>query len=313
MYRSIFAILILQFASPVYADIEFISSSTTSQVVTPAGSQRTNGIQKSPNSRGIVENFSFAEVKETPELLNAGGVASCTIELDAIDRQNMFVFMQVAATTLPEFQQGTFAETSVQYFFSNKTEIEVERRIKQGDARFFIDSIERTLTGTITRFQLEAGIHTLEIEVVPGKNQGDVTNPNFAINIFATDNGVIETPGGSNPPQNPDAGNEPEISIQTNLNNSLLTIKSIKSKVNKNNKEAQKNALSALKASLDSVGAEIKNSSLFAANKSLLSLSKAAARAFKSLKKAKTSESIKSAKSSLSRAVKKLIKEFGKI
>ena|GEM_PF-1670708 len=46
----------------------------------------------------------------------------------------------------------------------------------------------RSLTGTITRFTLPQGLHSFEIEVVPG---AAVVNPNFSVRIFATDNSLV--------------------------------------------------------------------------------------------------------------------------
>jgi len=299
----------------LYADIEFITSSNTSQVGTSAGFARENGIQQPPDSQGFIKNSSSAFVKETPQFVGGGGIASAKITVDPTDRTNMFTFMQVAASSLPQFQQATFAEASVQYFFSNPTKIEVERGIKQGDARFFIDGVEKALISSVDRFNLNQGLHTFEIEVVPGKNDGDVTNPNFSVRLFAKDDNS-QAPGGDNNPPAPNNPPVPENGIKSEIDSALTNIKIINPVVNTNNKAAHKELLNQIKASLALISTEIKNNSLSASSsgiKSLKALNKSVSAAFKSLKKAKSKDAIKSAKGALNKSINKLLKAVNKL
>lgn len=146
---------------------------------------RTSGGQETL-STGIIRNTTFAAVPKNPlGEVRGSGSGSAEIIVDPIGQPTeLFAFMRIAATALAKDNTDTFAEARVTYCFSNPIEIEVETGIRQGDNRFFIDSVQQTLTGTITRFQFGQRLHSIEIEAVP---EDPVSNPNFSIRLFATD------------------------------------------------------------------------------------------------------------------------------
>jgi hypothetical protein len=224
------ALALLVSTSKSFAAIEFIGSDTTAQVETVAGSKRTSGGQETL-SNGVIRNTTFADVAEN-SLGEGRGSGSAEISVDPVGQPtDLFAFMQVAATALPQDNSGTFAEARVTYFFSNPIEIEVETGIRQGDSRFFIDSVQKSLTGAITRFQLEQGLHSFEIEAVPGD---PVSNPNFSIRLFATDK--------DNPPPPPPV----RPTIEERLDSNGDAIRTIAVKVTAANSAAQKAVLSKL-------------------------------------------------------------------
>ena len=204
--------------------IEFIGSDTTAQVATSAGTSRQSGISETL-STGIVNNDAFAVVSQDAQG-NGSGSATATIQVDPLGQpKEMFAFMQVTASALPEFDSGTFAEAKVTYFFSNPIEIKVERGIDQGDTRFFIDNVRKPLLGSVARFTLPQGLHSFEIEVVPGTT---VVNPNISVRIFALDN------------SDDDSGPTTSPTLNDRLDEAVSIARSIKSKLTKQNRNAQR-------------------------------------------------------------------------
>jgi len=299
LFVKIFAFIVLAGSSYCFAAIEFIASDTTAQVVTIAGSSRNSGIS-SKLSTGIIENQTFAEVKQNAQG-DGGGIASAEIRVDPIGQPTeMFSFMQVTASVLPEFNSGTFSEAKVTYFFSNPIEIEVERGINQGDTRFFIDTVQRTLVGTVTRFNLPQGLHSFEIEVVPGTT---VVNPNFSVRLFATDSEVAQETPESPPPTPP---------LKDQISAAANAVKTLQAKVTKQNISAQKAALSSVKKQLSAISKAVKSaaSSLSSTKKkSIITANQGVLTALKALEKVGTKDSKKrgAARSKLLKATQKLL------
>jgi hypothetical protein len=149
----------------------------------------------------------------------------------------MEAFMQVTASTLPEFNSGTFSEAQVTYFFASPTQVSVRRGISQGDARFLIDLIRHNLTGKTTRVNVEPGLHTFKIEVVPGSV---VVNPNLSVVLSA----VGSQQPNPTPSPTPTATSAPDpitptATIKVVLSNLLADISKLSPTLNKKNKATQ--------------------------------------------------------------------------
>jgi hypothetical protein len=214
------------------AQVEFISADTTAQVVTTAGSDRESGTTEVV-AAGQRRNRAFAEVKQDSQG-NGAGLSTSEVRVSTLDEPSMMdAFMQVTASTLPEFNGATFSEAKVTYFFGSPTQVSVRRGISQGDARFFIDLAQRNLTGQITRFNVEPGLHTFEIEVVPGSV---VVNPNLSV--------VLSAISSQQPNPTPTATAAPDptpptATIKVALSNLLAHIRKLSPTLNKKNKASQ--------------------------------------------------------------------------
>jgi hypothetical protein len=218
------------------AQVEFISADTTAQVATTAGFDRKSGVTELV-APGQFRNSAFAEVKQNSQG-NGAGLATSEVRVSTLDQPTTLdAFMQVTASTLPQFNSGTFSEAHVTYFFTTPTEVSVRRGISQGDTRFFIDLVRRNLTGPTTRFNVEPGLHTFEIEVVPG---AVVVNPNLSVTLFA----ISSQQPNATPTPTPTATSTPEqltptVAIKVSVSNMLADIRKLSPTVNKKNKGTQ--------------------------------------------------------------------------
>jgi hypothetical protein len=237
------------------AQIEFLFSDTTAQVGTTAGSQRNSGTTETV-APGSLRNVAFAEVKQDQQG-NGAGSASSEIRVDTAGQPTeMFVFLQVTASVLPEFNSATFSEAKVTYFFTNPTRVEVQRRIRQGDTRFFIDNVQRQLTGTVTRFDIPIGTHSFEIEVVPGT---EVVNPNFSLDISALDApGVSPSPTPIPTPTPTPTASNPSTGIVVGINSILSSTSQLSPTLNRNNKTDQSRLLTLIRQLNATLTADIK-------------------------------------------------------
>ncbi len=218
------------------AQIEFISADTTAQVATIAGTDRESGTTEVV-APGRLRNRAFAEVQQDSQG-NGAGMSTSEVRVSTLDQPaTMDAFMQVTASSLPQFNTGTFSEAQVTYFFASPTEVSVRRNISQGDTRFFVDAVRRNLTGQVTRVNVAQGLHTFEIEVVPGTA---VVNPNLSVVLFASSS---QQPTAT-PTPTPTATFSPDpitptATIKIGVSNLLADIRKLSPTVNKKNKAAQ--------------------------------------------------------------------------
>lgn len=294
--RNLVFALFLGTAVSVHADIEFISSDTTVQVLSVAGTARDSGVTTTL-SDGSFQNEVGVSVNQN-QAGDGAGTSFATISVDPSIPLEPFAQMQVAASILPADGEA-FAEAKVVYFFEKPSTVFVERRINQGDTRFFLDSVQTALTSTITRFEVLQGLHSFEIEVVTGE---DVVNPNFSVIIEARED---DSDGGT-------GGTPDDDDTEGNLSSIASRIAGIKSKVTASNKAGQKEIKSDLKALLEALKVNINELGLPESDlQEALSKFNALNSAFKKFRKAKSAPDIKRAKKALNKALRQLRDALG--